>query len=151
MEWYINKKTNFKYKLSACLLIKNETENLNDWIEHYINEGVEHFFITSNNSTDGIDNFILNSEYKNMITLITDNSDIDIYNDQVKHREILCKNFYNIIKNSTEWCILVDIDEFMYGKMVISFQVLLIHLMKILVVFMFIGIFLNQRLILKIT
>jgi hypothetical protein len=51
-----------------------------------------------------------------MITLITDNSDINIYNDQVKHREILCKNFYNIIKNSTEWCILVDIDEFMYGK-----------------------------------
>jgi hypothetical protein len=113
---YTNNKPNFKYKLSACLLIKNETENLNDWIEHYINEGVEHFFITSNNSTDGIDNFILNSEYKNMITLITDNSDIDIYNDQVKHREILCKNFYNIIKNSTEWCILVDIDEFMYGK-----------------------------------
>ena len=110
------KKPNFKYKLSACLLIKNETENLNDWIEHYINEGVEHFFITSNNSTDGIDNFILNSEYKNMITLITDNRDINIYNDQVKHREILCKNFYNIIKNSTEWCILVDIDEFMYGK-----------------------------------
>ena len=110
------KNPNFKYKLSACLLIKNETENLNDWIEHYINEGVEHFFITSNNSTDGIDNFILNSEYKNMITLITDNSDINIYNDQVKHREILCKNFYNIIRNSTEWCILVDIDEFMYGK-----------------------------------
>jgi hypothetical protein len=110
------KKPNFKYKLSACLLIKNETENLNDWIEHYINEGVEHFFITSNNSTDGIENFILNSEYKNIITLITDNSDINIYNEQVKHREILCKNFYNIIKNSTEWCILVDIDEFMYGK-----------------------------------
>jgi FkbM family methyltransferase len=110
------KNPNFKYKLSACLLIKNETENLNDWIEHYINEGVEHFFITSNNSTDGIDNFILNSEYKNMITLITDNSDIDIYNDQGKHHHTLSKNFYNIIRNSTEWCILVDIDEFMYGK-----------------------------------
>jgi FkbM family methyltransferase len=110
------KKPNFLYKLSACLLIKNETENLNDWIEHYINEGVEHFFITSNNSTDGIDNFISNSEYKNMITLITDNSDINIYNDQLEHRNFLCKNFYNIIKNSTEWCILVDIDEFMYGK-----------------------------------
>jgi len=110
------KKPNFLYKLSACLLIKNETENLNDWIEHYINEGVEHFFITSNNSTDGIDNFILNSEYKNMITLITDNSDINIYNDQLEHRNCLCKNFYNIIKNYTEWCILVDIDEFMYGK-----------------------------------
>jgi hypothetical protein len=29
---------------------------------------------------------------------------------------ILCDNFYNIITNSTEWCLLVDIDEFMYGK-----------------------------------
>ena len=105
-----------KYKLSACLLIKNETENLNDWLKHYINQGVEHFFITSNNSTDGIDTFIENCEYKNMITLIIDNRDLNIYSNSVNHKQILCDNFYNIIKVSTEWCILVDIDEFMYGK-----------------------------------
>ena len=105
-----------KYKLSVCLLIKNETENLNDWLKHYINQGVEHFFITSNNSTDGIDIFIENSEYKNMITLIIDNRDLNIYANSSHHSMILCDNFYNIIKVSTEWCILVDIDEFMYGK-----------------------------------
>lgn len=105
-----------KYKLSACLLIKNETEHLNDWLNHYIKQGVEHFFIASNNSTDGIDTFIENSEYKNMITLIIDNRDLNIYSNSNHHKQILCDNFYNIIKGSTEWCLLVDIDEFMYGK-----------------------------------
>jgi hypothetical protein len=114
---YLNWKTlNYKYKLSACLLIKNETENLNDWIEHYINQGVEHFFITSNNSTDDIETFISNSKYTDLITLIIDNNDINIYTEPVKHRQILYKNFYYNVKSSSQWCILVDIDEFMYGK-----------------------------------
>jgi glycosyltransferase involved in cell wall biosynthesis len=112
----VNKINIKKYKLSACLLIKNETENLNDWLKHYINQGVEHFFITSNNSSDGIDIFIKNSKYNNMITLIIDNRDLNIYANSSYHSMILCDNFYNIITNSTEWCLLVDIDEFMYGK-----------------------------------
>ena len=107
---------NIKYKLSACIMLKNETENLNDWLEHYIKQGVEHFFILSNNSSDNITEFIKNSSYNNMISLLIDNRDLNIYNNTVEHRQILCDNFYQIVKATSEWSILVDIDEFMSGK-----------------------------------
>jgi hypothetical protein len=35
---------------------------------------------------------------------------------QFGHRQLLQDHFYNIIKEETEWAILVDADEFMYGK-----------------------------------
>lgn len=108
--------SNKKYKLSACLMIKNETENLIDWLEHYIKQGVEHFFILSNNSSDNIEELIEHSSHKNMITFLTDNRDLNIYNNAVEHRQILCDNFYRIVKMTSVWSILVDIDEFMSGK-----------------------------------
>ena len=107
---------NYKYKLSACLLIKDETKHLNEWLEHYTNQGVEHFYILSNNSIDGIEQFVQNSNFQNKITIIIDNRDLSIYMDPCQHRQILCDNFYNIIKETSEWGILVGIDEFMYGK-----------------------------------
>jgi beta-1,4-mannosyl-glycoprotein beta-1,4-N-acetylglucosaminyltransferase len=105
-----------KYKLSACIMLKNETENLNDWLEHYVEQGVEHFFILSNNSTDNIRECVNKSLYKDMVTLLIDNRDLNIYNNSVEHRQILCDNFYRLIKTTSEWSILVDIDEFMSGK-----------------------------------
>jgi hypothetical protein len=105
-----------KYKLSACIMLKNETENLNDWLEHYVEQGVEHFFILSNNSTDNIRECVNKSLYKDMVTLLIDNRDLNIYNNSVDHRQILCDNFYRLIKTTSEWSILVDIDEFMSGK-----------------------------------
>jgi hypothetical protein len=51
-----------------------------------------------------------------MVTLLIDNRDLNIYNNSVDHRQILCDNFYRLIKTTSEWSILVDIDEFMSGK-----------------------------------
>ena len=52
--------------LSACLLIQNETKHLQEWLDHYINQGVDHFFIVSNKSTDNIEEFINTNIYKNL-------------------------------------------------------------------------------------
>ena len=61
---------NYKYKLSLCVVIKNEVEYINDFLEHYVNQGIEHFYIINNNSTDGVENFIENHKYIDKITLI---------------------------------------------------------------------------------
>jgi hypothetical protein len=108
-------KYKYKYKLSACLLIKNETENLTGWIEHYLKQGVEHFYILSNNSTDNIQEYVNQSIFRDKLTLLHDNRDLNIYGNCGDHRNILT-NFYDIIKVETEWALLVDIDEFMFGK-----------------------------------
>ena len=53
----------YKYTLSCCALIKNEENFLKEWLDHYINEGVEHFYLIDNGSADNTLNII-----NNMIT-----------------------------------------------------------------------------------
>ena len=40
------------YFLSVLAQFKNETMNLKVWIEHYLWQGVEHFYLIDNGSTD---------------------------------------------------------------------------------------------------
>jgi len=41
-----------KYYLSVYAIFKNESVALEEWLTHYINEGVDHFFLIDNGSTD---------------------------------------------------------------------------------------------------
>ena len=41
---------------------------------------------------------------------------MNIYANSQDHKQILNDNFYHIIKEHSEWAIIVDIDEFMFGK-----------------------------------
>lgn len=43
-----------KYFLSAAIIIKNEREYIQEWIEYHLLIGVEHFYIFDNESTDDI-------------------------------------------------------------------------------------------------
>ena len=99
---------NYAYKLSLCVIIKNEIEFIDEFLEHYVNQGVDHFFIINNNSSDGIENFIANHKYENKITLISDNRPF-------QHIDMLNKIYY-LLKNTSEWGIILDIDEFIFGK-----------------------------------
>jgi hypothetical protein len=109
----------YKYFLSVCLCVKNEAKYMEEFIKHYIHQGVEHFYIINNNSDDNIEEVINNSDYKSNVTLIRDNRDMGILKNNkgsLGHYQLLQDHFYNIIKQETEWVILVDADEFMYGK-----------------------------------
>jgi len=109
----------FKYFLSVCLSIKNERKYMNEFIKHYIGQGVDHFYIIDNNSDDHIEEYINNSVYKYSVTLIKDHRYMGILteNDQAKgHKQLLDENLYELIKKETEWAIIIDADEFMYGK-----------------------------------
>lgn len=95
-----------KYFLSIVAIFKNEGHSINEWIEHYILEGVDHFYLIDNDSTDG---YIINLEYHPLITLVYDNK---------KHSQIdlLNKHFLEKIKEESEWIINIDLDEFMYSR-----------------------------------
>ena len=60
----------YKYTLSCCMNMKNEGKFLKEWLDHYISEGVEHFYLIDNGSDD---NYNVKIEpYMNKITLIKD-------------------------------------------------------------------------------
>lgn len=109
----------YKYKLSVCLCIKNESAYIIDFINHYIKQGVDHFYFINNNSDDNTEEVLENSGYMSIITLLKDDRCIDINDAYSYPNGLMCvinDNLYELIKNETEWAIVVDIDEFMYGK-----------------------------------
>ena len=95
--------------MSICLvaIFKNESHILNEWINHYLLEGIDHFFLIDNGSTDDYKNIINN--YNDKITLVIDYTkyaQIQLYN---KHFLDACKKY--------DWLIVVDLDEFIYSRL----------------------------------
>lgn len=98
------------YKLSVMAMFKNESWIIKEWIEHYLTEGVEHFYLIDNGSTDDYENKI--TEYMKYITLTKDSTRLP-YGTQ----SYLCNKIYlDVIKNETEWIIICDIDEYIYAR-----------------------------------
>ncbi len=109
----------YLYYLSVCVCIKNEAKYVIDFIKHYIQQGVEHIYIIDNGSTDNINEVIFQSGYKNYVTIIKDDRNMNILNNDsgmMGHVTLLNDNLYEIIKRETEWAIFIDADEYMYGK-----------------------------------
>lgn len=99
-----------KYYLSVVSIFKNESMILEEWINHYIKESVQHFYLVNNGSDDDFMPII--NKYKNYITLVNDNY------RQEKHTldYLINKHFLNLTKKETEWVIVCDIDEYIYNK-----------------------------------
>jgi len=95
--------------MSLCLLaiFKNEAHILKEWIEHYIKEGVDKFFLVNNNSSDNFYEVLLPYIIMGIVTLNNDEryySQTIIYNDYLHE----CKQY--------TWTIVCDLDEFIYSR-----------------------------------
>jgi Glycosyl transferase family 2 len=99
----------FTYSISVLAIFKNESSIIAEWINHYMREGVEHFYLIDNGSTDDINDTL--SRYSN-ITLIKDDRSATTEN-----QTFLMNHYYlNTIKNETEWIIICDVDEYIYAR-----------------------------------
>ena len=103
----------YKYNLSVMAVFKNEGYCMREWIEHYLQEGVDHFYLINNNSSDNFMNVLDPYISRGLITL--KNSSGNIYCDSEGHKTIYNNNIYQH-RFETKWMILVDFDEFMYGR-----------------------------------
>ena len=99
------------YYLSVLAIFKNESHIFKEWIMHYLAEGVDHFFLINNFSTDDFNSVLEEFWY------CIDIYDSSIPNDSLKNpKENNYKFVYdNYVKGRTEWLIVVDLDEFMYA------------------------------------
>lgn len=105
----INSEPYLKKKLSIMAIFKNETMNLRIWLEHYLWQGVEHFYLIDNGSTDNPINILQEYIDKKLITY---------YYKPERHRQV---DHYRYIfdneklKEKTEWLCICDLDEFFFG------------------------------------
>ena len=88
--------------LCVVAIFKNEGHAINEWLEHYRNEGVDAFFLVDNGSTD---NFYISN--MSGVTLKRDESiyaQVELYN-----------SFFENVRGY-DFVAVVDLDEFMFAK-----------------------------------
>ena len=98
-----------KYKLSIMAIFKNETMNLRLWLDHYLWQGVEHFYLIDNGSTDNPCGIL--QEYINK-GIVTYYYRAEKYQQPQHYRHVFdAEN----LKEKTKWLCICDLDEFFFG------------------------------------
>lgn len=94
---------------SVGAMFKNESHCIEEWIEHYIKQGAEHFYLVNDNSTD------------NSVECIKKYNNITLYHSDELHILGHQRNIYNkfILPHikETKWLLICDLDEFVYSPM----------------------------------
>jgi len=90
--------------LSACAILRDEALYIAEWIEFHLSQGVEHFYLYNNESKDNIKEVLL--PYKDIIT----------WHELVgfKQQKVAYNHCIDNYTNATEWCMFLDIDEFIF-------------------------------------
>jgi len=100
-----------KYFLTMATCIKNEEKYLDEWLSYHIYQGVEHFYLNNDNSTDRTKEVLLPYIKKGYVTLY----------ENLREKGIAQNEFYYLIidekRNEAEWCCFFDADEFYQGNM----------------------------------
>lgn len=92
--------------LAVLAIVKNEALSIQEWCEHYLWQGVDHFFIIDNGSTDNTVELIQNS--------INQQATIVRRPGRLNQTQFL-NGAYKEFRNATDWMAVIDADEFWYG------------------------------------
>lgn len=101
-------KREMKYRLSLCLIFKNEAPFLKEWIDYHTVVGVDHFYLYNNNSDDNYKEVLDPYIRQGIVTLI----EWPYQNSQFK----AYKHCYENFRNETNWVSFLDADEFFVPK-----------------------------------
>ncbi|MBR2631739.1 MAG: glycosyltransferase family 2 protein [Bacteroidaceae bacterium] len=105
-------KRKLKYKISFCLIFKDEAPFLKEWLDFHLTVGVDHFYLYNNNSDDNFREVLEPYIEQETVTLIEwpeQNSQFKAY-----------KHCFETYRNETNWISFIDADEFMVPKYVNS-------------------------------
>lgn len=100
--------------MSVCIvaIFKNESHILQEWITHYILQGIDKFFLIDNDSNDNYIEILQPYITSGLVELFIDkrqSAQNDCYNDNCLDK---CKQY--------DWVIVCDLDEFIYARKIYS-------------------------------
>ena len=87
-------------------IFKNEADILPEWLEHHLWQGVEHFFLIDNNSTDDWQGAV--APFAKHVSVRSD----PIPYQQERH----VTSWLPIIQARARWAMQIDVDEFVYAS-----------------------------------
>jgi multimeric flavodoxin WrbA len=106
-----------KYYFCIGAIFKNENHILKEWIDHYLNRGVDHIYLINDNSTD---------DYMKTLTPYIEEDKITLYNNEiprVKRMQVYAYNqYFNKHLKECNWFGIFDLDEFLYSPYTINLK-----------------------------
>lgn len=96
-----------KYFLSVMAQFKNEGHILEEWINHYLSEGVSHFYLIDNGSTD---NSLL------VISPFFEAGLVTIFSSELRDQTGHYNRFVLPVAKESQFILTVDLDEFLYSR-----------------------------------
>lgn len=95
-------------KICVVSIFKNEAHIIAEWLNHYIKNGVDIFYLIDNGSTDN---------YMYILDKYIKTGKVILIKDTIKHQQVNLYNkyFLNVAKKC-DWVIVVDLDEFMFSR-----------------------------------
>ena len=94
-----------KHFLSVVAILKNEKPYIKEWLEYHMIQGVEHFYLCDNDSTDGIKEYLKPYIDKGVITYM--------HLAGINQQKVCYETVVNQYKNKTEWLAIIDLDEYL--------------------------------------
>lgn len=100
----LHNKNKTKYYLTVDACCKDEGNFIQEWVEYYLLQGVEHFYLYNNNGTDNSEEILKPYIDKGIISWVNwpgQKQQVRIYEDIIKKH-----------KTESRWMAVVDLDEF---------------------------------------
>jgi len=98
-----------KYFLTVLTIFKNEEMAIENWLRHYIEQGVQHVYLIDNNSSDSSAKLLVPWIERGLVTY---------HFAPERHRQMRHIREFAVDKNlefQTEWLIICDVDEYFFG------------------------------------
>ena len=94
--------------LAVLAIFKNEAHILDEWIAHYLWQGVDKIFLIDNGSTDN---------YREILEPYIQNNKVELFIYPQKYMQCTHYNkvYNDMIKDKFEWLCVIDLDEFVYA------------------------------------
>ncbi|KAJ1413072.1 hypothetical protein B484DRAFT_482408 [Ochromonadaceae sp. CCMP2298] len=99
------------YNLVVVGVFKNESMILGEWIQHYVDEGVDHFYLVDHGSRDDYLS-VLNRFPATLVTVVRDGSP----HQPGLQDQLMSKYLTHLVSEEARWVLVVDIDEYMYAR-----------------------------------
>lgn len=99
-------------RLILGAIFKNEAHILSEWIQHYLQRGVDHIYLINDHSTDAYEPIIQHfKDTTGRITLL----DNDIETREAGRQILIYERFLRPFLPTADWIMVLDLDEFLYS------------------------------------
>lgn len=106
-----------KYFLSIMALVRDEIDSILEFVQHYIEEGVDHFFIFDDGSRDGTTDALAACIDPKYFTIYTKKDLIGAPRGKLPQRDVYTRLYSDLgIRDKSHWLMVVDPDELMTSR-----------------------------------